>query len=356
MKITLFIDSLCAGGAQRQLVGLAKLLKEKNQDVSVLVYHKNEFYAKILKENDIKYKYIEKAENKTTRIYHVISYLRNNKPDVLISYLSSPNIIACIAKLFIRNMKLIVSERNTSQSLGKNERIRFYLYRFANKIVPNSFSQEKFIRNNFPTLNNKIYTITNFVDTDYFKPIDKIIINEYPLIISVGRITPQKNILNYLYAIKFLVDKGYKFKAVWYGNTDNNEYQLKCITLINELDLQEYFEFRPATTDILKEYQKADIFCLPSNYEGFPNVICEAMCCGLPILCSDVCDNPQIVKDGVNGFLFNPNDLGMIATQISKMIDMSINNISVMGNCNRKESIEKFSKESFVEKYLNIIQ
>ena len=44
MKIVLFIDSLCAGGAQRQLVGLAKLLKEKGVDTEVLTYHKDEFY------------------------------------------------------------------------------------------------------------------------------------------------------------------------------------------------------------------------------------------------------------------------------------------------------------------------
>ena len=48
MKIILFTDSLGAGGAQRQLVGLAKLLKDVGEDVSILTYHKDEFYAPFL--------------------------------------------------------------------------------------------------------------------------------------------------------------------------------------------------------------------------------------------------------------------------------------------------------------------
>lgn len=50
------------------------------------------------------------------------------------------------------------------------------------------------------------------------------------------------------------------------------------------------------------EYRKADVFCLPSLYEGYPNVVAEAMSCGLPILCSNVCENPYIVEEGAMAF------------------------------------------------------
>lgn len=356
MKITLFIDSLCAGGAQRQLVGLAKLLKEKAHEVEVLVYHKNEFYLKFLKENDIKYRYMSKAENKKTRVFHIIRYLRYNQPDVLISFLSSPNIIACIAKLFLRNTKLLVSERNTTQVVRINEKLRFFLYRLADNVVPNSYSQERFINKNFPYLKGKVVAITNFVETTYFNPLDNKVEVVSPLLISVGRITPQKNILNYLKALRVIVDKGFAFKAIWYGNTDDEQYYSSCKLLIEELDLHGYFEFRSATKQIKEEYQKADIFCLPSIYEGFPNVLCEAMSCGLPVVCSNVCDNPDIAVNGKSGFLFDPNSINDMAASIERILETNREERQLMGLFNRNRSVDLFSKNVFLEKYLGIIR
>lgn len=356
MKITLFIDSLCAGGAQRQLVGLAKLLKEKAHEVEVLVYHKNEFYLKFLKENDIKYRYISKAENKKTRVFHIIRYLRYNQPDVLISFLSSPNIIACIAKLFLRNTKLLVSERNTTQVVRINEKLRFFLYRLADNVVPNSYTQERFINKNFPYLKEKVVVITNFVETTYFNPLDNKVEVVSPLLISVGRITPQKNILNYLKALRVIVDKGFAFKAIWYGNTDDEQYYSSCKLLIDELNLHGYFEFRAATKQIKEEYQKADVFCLPSIYEGFPNVLCEAMSCGLPVLCSNVCDNSQIAEQDKSGFLFDPNRVDEIAVAIERMLNSSEVSRQKMSRFNRNRAVGMFSETSFIKKYLDIIE
>lgn len=356
MKIVLFIDSLCAGGAQRQLVGLGKLLKENCHDVIIMTYHKDEFYLPFLIDNGIKYCYISNGENKKTRIFHIIKHLRKLSPDVLISYLSTPNIVACIAKCFVGKMKLIVSERNTTQYIGKNERIRFFLYRLADTIVPNSYSQERFIKKNYPQLAKRTVTITNFVDTNYFKPLEENLKNPIYTIISVGRITPQKNILTYLVALKILVEKGYEFQAIWYGNTDNDEYYAKCRSTIDALDLKSYFEFKPATNHIKEEYLKADLFSIPSIYEGFPNVLCEAMCCGLPVVCSDVCDNPLIVEHGKNGLLFNPNKVEKMAVAIESMMSLSLEERNGMRTLNRERAVEMFSEKSFVDKYLQIMQ
>lgn len=356
MKIHLFIDSLCAGGAQRQLVGLAVLLKKKGHDVAVITYHKNDFYLSNLIENDITHYYLSKAENKKLRIFHVIKQLHKDKPDVLISYLSTPNIIACIANCFVKNLKLIVSERNTTQRIGKNERIRFLLYRFANIIVPNSCSQANFIKIYYPQLASKTVTITNFVDTCFFKPTDNYHESSIPTIISVGRITPQKNILNYLEALKKLVEKGLKFKAIWFGNTDQEEYYNSCKLLIEQLELKNYFEFKTATKQIKEEYHKAEIFCLPSIFEGFPNVLCEAMSCGLPVVCSNVCDNPSIVEEGQSGFLFDPYNVNEITSSIEQLLMLSKEKREAMKKFNRERAIEYFSEDAFVAKYLNIIE
>ena len=98
------------------------------------------------------------------------------------------------------------------------------------------------------------------------------------------------------------------------------------------------------------------MFCLPSFYEGTPNVICEAMACGLPVVCSEVCDNPMYVKDGINGFLFDPHSVESIALGLEKII--KINNADYISYCqqSRKIAEKQLSKDVFIEKYLTLIK
>ena len=57
---------------------------------------------------------------------------------------------------------------------------------------------------------------------------------------------------------------------------------------------------------LVKFYNSADLLCLPSFSEGFPNVIIESLMCGTPVVASSVGGIPEIIKDGVNGFLIDP--------------------------------------------------
>lgn len=355
-KILCFIDSLGAGGAQRQMVGLALMLKEKGYRVKVLVYHDNPFFLQTLEEAHVDVEINHKTTKHFSRIYYIYKSINSFNPDVVISYLDTPNIIASICKLLGGKFKLIVSERNTTQKITKIGRLKYYLFKKVDYVVPNSFTQENFIKEHFKYLIPKLKVIPNFVDTDYFVPIKINMPYKEPIILSVGRITPQKNILTYLRAIAILRDNGHKFKAVWYGNTDNIEYESECFRLLNELNLHEVFEFRPASADILKKYQEATIFCLPSLFEGTPNVICEAMSCGVPIICSDVCDNSRLVEDSRTGYLFNPLDSKDISDKLNRMLILTKKEYDVMSDNCRFVAKEKFSKKKFIDRYLTIVQ
>ncbi len=113
--------------------------------------------------------------------------------------------------------------------------------------------------------------------------------------------------------------------------------------------------FHPATTEILDMYQNCDIFCLPSNYEGFPNVICEAMSCGKPIVCSRVCDNPNIVQDGQNGLLFDNTNVNDMADKLQSICSLSQDVLSRWGHHSREIAETMFSMDVFVEKYLELM-
>lgn len=353
-KIVCLIDDLCPGGAQRQLVGLACLLKENGYNVSVLTYHMDGFYKRYLLEVGIPHIYDASFESTVYRVPRIASQLRRLSPDVVIAYQESPSLIACCSRMLGGRFKLVVSERNTTQQIRFGDRIRFMLYKYADAIVPNSHSQESFLRQNYPSMGSKIRTITNFVDTEKFR-ID-ICSEKKNRIVSVGRINPQKNILNYIQAAKQVIDQGFEVTFDWFGNTDMPEYEQACYGLIKELCMENHFVFHKAVTDIIPEYQKSLAFCLPSIYEGFPNVVCEAMSCGIPVLCSNVCDNPKIITSEQYGFLFNPNNVNDISKNIIRYLKLGKERTDKMGQNCRNVAITMFSKQTFVKQYIELIE
>lgn len=356
-RILCLIDSLGPGGAQRQLVGLATFLKEHGYDVIVASYHDNRFYVDHLLSTAVPYVYLKKAGRNLTRIWHIARYIRIVKPDVVISYLETPSVCACVAKLFNRRFKLIVSERNTTQHTGHNELIRFNLFRIADYVVPNAFAQEDYIKSSFPNLSDKVFTIPNFVDLNHFVPASGKKRRDIPEIVIAATIWTSKNTLGFIDAVIQLKEKGCKFHISWYGKDKTHlDYFIQCAEKIKRFGVDGYIELKEKTTKIKDAYQDADYFCLPSFYEGTPNVICEAMACGLPVACSDVCDNSKYVEEGVNGVLFDPKDAEGTSEAIARLLSLSDSDYKSYSAKSRILAEEKLSKEKFVESYIKLIE
>lgn len=354
MKIILFTDSLGSGGAQRQLVGLAILLKNRMYDVKVCTYHNIGFYKAILDKNNVENEIIIN-KSYLDRIFSVRRYIVKEKPDWVIAYQESPSVIVCLTKLLGCKYKLIVSERSTTQHIGIKEKIRFFLYRLSDVIVPNSYSQEKFLIKHYPWMKDKITTITNFVDLNKFSynPKER---GLKPLIVVAASIWTPKNTLGLIEAVRFLSEKKYSFKIEWYGIVKGHEHYLNnCNELINKYNLQEYIELLPKTTDIHEKYRLCDYFCLPSFYEGTPNVICEAISTGRPVICSNVCDNSIYVKEAYNGFLFDPNNPKGIANKIEQALLLSNEDYYAMCENSRTLAEELLSEGRFVNKYIELL-
>ncbi len=354
-RILCFIDSLVSGGAQRQLVGLAKLLKDNHYDVKVITYYDLPFYKPFLDEHKVRYELLPNGQNKVMRMYYVYKAIKEYAPDVVISFMDTPSMITCIIKKFYNKFKLIVSDRNTTQAIAWKDKLKFYLFKSAEAIVPNSESQHQFITEHYPDLGVKTTTITNFVDTDSFSPSEvKKEESNICQIIGVGRIIRQKNILRFLDALKVVKKEcGEVFNVKWYGA--KFDYYDECQQRLKDNKLENVFEFLPPTLDIKREYWKSDVFCLPSIYEGFPNVLCEAMSCGLPVLVSDICDNSKIVSRGKNGFLFPPKDVDLMAKEIIRFINLRLEKRLEMGAFSRDIAEAKFSSQVFISKYMNLI-
>jgi len=357
-KILLFIDQLGPGGAQRQIVGLARLLKGKNINVKVCYYHPINFYNNILDDYDIEHQVIPNAVSKYWRIIRVFKYFQKENPDWVIAYLDAPSIISSIVKLHGCRYRLIVSDRNTTINVKLKDKLKFNLWRFADYIVPNSFSQEKVIIKNVKTIAKKTVTIPNFVDLVHFSQKESLLRHSVPQIIVVSSINQHKNTLGLIEALRIVINKGYHCEIKWYGvgAPMSKDYLCKCENKIKECNLQNNFFLLDKTKEINKKYTQADYMCLPSFYEGTSNAICEAMSCGLPLIVSNICDNPYYAIEGFNGFLFDPYSPSAIAESIINAISMDDKAYIAYCHNSRKKAEECFDEERFVNDYLNLIE
>lgn len=352
-KILCLIDALGPGGAERQMVGLASMLYEAGYDIQVWYHEPKDFFVEELNRKGIKTCYIDGNKSTLTKIYKIRRAIKEYEPDTVIAYLQASSMIASVIRLSGIKYHLIVSERNTNRAKSLRDSIRFNLFRVADYVVPNSYSQADFITKNYGFLKHKVKTIVNFVDTDVFQPKHH---ERGTEILVAATLWPSKNAVGLINALKLLKEKGVKCHVKWFGKVhDQEDYALKCEDLIAKYELRDYIELLNKTKDINTEYQKADYFCLPSFYEGTPNVICEAMASGLPVLCSNVCDNGLYVRDGVNGYLFDPTLANDISSAIEKAITSSDEVYRQWRGNSRLIATENLAASKFFEKYSTLI-
>ena len=147
--------------------------------------------------------------------------IKSWKPTLTIVYKDGSCIGACLARIFIR-YKLAVSERNTTQKLNLMERAKFFIFRFADFIIPNSYTQTKYISNKFPKLSTKVRTITNMIDIERFYPSE--IYPNFNRVLITARLTPQKNVLNFLKALNIANLNSKIVHFDWFGKIHNDDY------------------------------------------------------------------------------------------------------------------------------------
>lgn len=355
MKVLLFTDSLGPGGAQRQLVGLGIMMREYGMDVKLITYHNLSFYKPVLDENNVPNELLPGANIKRRRLKVFCAYVKDESPDCVIAYQETPSLLACCAKIIVGRFRLLVSERNTTQKESLRDKIRFLLFRKADVIIPNSYSQARFLNKNYPRLTKKIHTITNYVDLDKFCPVCHYR-NNPPVVLVVGSIWSSKNTKAYIWACRKLIERGYCFKTILLGWTEQpNNYMEEVADLVSYLRLESIVSIHNKVLDVVPYYHSADYYCIPSLFEGTPNVLCEAIACGLPVAASNVCDNSLYVKEGRNGTLFDPTSPDLIADAIQRLFDLSDNDYSSYCIESRKLAEELLSPIEFLRKYLEVL-
>ena len=166
--ITLFIAALSSGGAEHQLTILANLLVERGYEVELVTY------------SDLKDHYplsgqvrrVRLAEGKANwrKLLRIFSFFLTKKTECVVSFGSRDNMLALLPLLLRPHMKVLVGERcAVYQRPVWYKRLNFrWLYRRANYVVPNSYTQQKDIADNYPWIARKVRVITNYTDVNVY--------------------------------------------------------------------------------------------------------------------------------------------------------------------------------------------
>lgn len=332
MKILLVIDSLGSGGAQRLFAHLACELVKLGHSVDVFVYDTSDFYDDDFARARVR---IIKASRKGggfsfSVLLSLIRACRGGYHHVF-SAMHAPSFYSALARLFVPGMALTVCEFSSSHS--KTSRVRkalFYISTLvANRVVCNSEAEATLMRR-LPGRTQKLSAIWNGYHTDDFHYQPPKISNVLTLLV-VGRIAYPKNGAQLFKALQLFEKRhGWCPRLLWAGRRDFDQNSVRMYEEMMEImnsssGLQNAIKFLGEVNNIESLYHNVDGLVHMSRYEGLPNVICEAMLFGCPVLASAVCDHPLVLgTKGERGLIANPDSAELIADCIESFHQMPL--------------------------------
>jgi glycosyltransferase involved in cell wall biosynthesis len=334
MKVLLIIDHFGPGGAQRQMVELACGLKRRGHAVEMFVYFNQYdfFRARLDKHQIIIHEPPTGSWASIGVVRRLASLMRRGAFDVAVSYLSTANIYAELARVVAPGTRLVVSERTNfhDDKSAMGALLRRLLHVLSDRVVANSETQAAWLRSR-PWLRGKVSCIYNGVDLSSFHPMDSIPKSGRALrLLGVGRIGPEKNLLNLILALaQFEGEFGRVPEVGWAGQRDASRAGRRYCERIDALlaslpTVREHWHWLGLQSNIPGLLRDYDALIHPSLYEGLPNSVCEALAAGMPVLASNVCDHPLLVADGSRGYLFDPRDPASIAAAVAKLAQLDV--------------------------------
>ncbi len=313
-KMSIFLYSLAAGGAERVAATLINRL-EPGYDITLFLMRSSIFYDL---PKDIRIVYLEDSDPRESGIMKLLKlpllawrYKRYNDAPVSLSFMNRPNYVNVLAKLFGMRSKVIVSERSTpSQMYGdgslQSKINRFLiraLYAKADVVTSNSLGNSRDLEEHFGL--RGVVTLNNLFDLERIGQLSQELVTVEKkrfTFITVGRLDANKN-------HRLLIDAVRNVDAdLWI--IGDGELRSSLEQYISESGLEDRVVLLGQRPNPFAYISKADCFVFSSLHEGFPNVLVEALACGLPVISTDCPNGPReiLAPSGTKETLLGFND------------------------------------------------
>lgn len=365
----IFLGSLTNGGTERVVVGLSKYLaNKKNYSVTVVTLDSEErdFYkldanVKRIAMNEAGASFgLFKFLKNIKRVFLFRKIVKKEKADIVLGMITRHAIIAILAS-FKLPVKVIVSERNYPGLRGNHlmwDFLRRYIYRFADKHVVQTEKIADWIRKN--THSKDVVVIPNSISlpipqySPKLSPIDYLNVNE-KMILAVGSFKHQKGFDLLIRSLSKVLPKYSDWKLFIVGDEKEDGQREAYSKLISTFDLNDQIILPGKAGNVGDWYNRADIFVLSSRYEGFPNVLLEAMASGCACVSFDCNTGPSdLIENNENGLLVTPNDTNELAAKVEELINNATKRINISNKA--EKVIVEYSETNILEKWLKIFK
>jgi glycosyltransferase involved in cell wall biosynthesis len=365
MKLLCVIDNLGTGGAQRQILNLAIGLHRRGHDVSMYCYTPGALLAHYLEKEGL-HVHVELKRSRFSLdvIGGLKRFIDRGRYDAVVSFLNTPNFYALTAARLSRTRPPVVVSERFCDLPGNPNTVELSVrrtYRLAKAIVVNSHPRRENFLRRYPWLAGRISTIYNGYDLQEFRPPEREPDNPRLALLAVASVSRYKNGLCLVRALDVLArEHGLRPRVSWVGQRmrdgDRGAYLREMEGEIESRGLASQWDWLDQRTDVAELFVRHEVLVHPSYGEGLPNVVCEAMACGRPVIVSDILDHPRLVTDGVNGFLFDWRDPADLARKIKAFDALPPAERHRMGERGRAYAERNLTLERYVGEYERLLE
>lgn len=318
-KIIISCATLAQGGASRVVANLSKPFTDEFDSVTIILWVKKPiFYTHTDPRVTILFlEDVVGSRNDIKKMLWFRKYVKQNKPDMILSFLEPFNIRVLLSTIGL-GINTIVAERNDPRMVNGSRLMDWFektVYKLADAILVQTQTVKEFFTG---SLESKVSIIYNPVNIEPEMVGKALRTEKKKRIVSAARLTPQKHLKDLINAFALFVKTHNDYSLTLYGEGPQ-EAELKM--LVNTLGISNCVEFPGPSKTIHDDILNADMFALVSDREGMSNSMIEAMCLGLPCICTKVSGAIDLIKNRENGLLINVGDVNSLVDCMTFIAD-----------------------------------